>query len=1300
MTDNRTLQQAQNICRNLLELDTSITIDKIIDAIDKVSQIIPSLTDDDKKILLKNLSATTGVSQDAPRILDDNKTVPWVLDKWAENPDQRKFWRRYRDYLADKKNFPSQVITRLDDLTNDILDRLADPHSHDQFDKRGLVVGHVQSGKTSNYIGLINKAADAGYKLIIVLAGIHNSLRSQTQLRIDEGFLGYDSEITRSFNQSSNRIGVGKIDRQVAAHSLTSSASNGDFRRTVAETVNLNLRGTDPVVVVIKKNNSVLKNLVEWLAGKEGEDYGDGERIIKDIPLILIDDEADNASINISKNSVSAINGSIRAILELFEKSAYVGYTATPYANIFMPTPQSDEEILRKGVRIAVGNQNYLVGEDLFPRNFIINIPPPSNYIGPEKIFGIVSEDTLYENDSENEDLFTPFNLYESINDYQPIDYFDSKIVSDDLRVSNDHYIPDKHKKDDTKPTELPESLKKAIQCFIISCAARRARGQVEVHNSMLIHVTRFVDWQNAIALLVGEELARYKKRIEFNQENFIGNLQRVWNDDYFSKTEEVIEHLKKINNEDPEIVPLTWDQVKVHLLPAVTKIRLRAVHGSKLLGGLEVDNLEPLDYYDHKKGFSVIAVGGNKLSRGLTLEGLTVSYYLRSSKMYDTLMQMGRWFGYRPGYLDMCRLFTSSELISHYKYITLATEEMRAEFDRMALLRETPNKYGLKVRSHPGVLSITASNKFRYRKMMKLSFSGALEETWEFDISKEGKESFEQNYDLTKSFVEHLGKPSIPLNNSDHLKSQNFVWNSENNYKSVINFLNRYKTRQQSFHTSLITQYIEKQAQTKNKNLANWTIAVVNNSRSSLVINLSDEVKVGLSYRKDDPKNQSGSYALVKSHIIGNFHEYIDLTDHQLNKALEETRHDREQEGKDPETTVHPNPLRIRKNRPDTNGLLLIYPLDPDPQGKGLSYSDVPIIGLAVSFPYIEKDDEVIYAVNDIFNQNQDRYDYDYPDEYDIEDLLDENSDDKISDSDIRQRNLDSKSFLGLIEKDEQDLKLTMKLDETEFQQGFTPDYSNSDDPTSEAEYRSNILVPSNTKTEVNIIELPYYDTDEIQRYTLKSNTKNKVLNPDAEYIFDREYVVGMMRSKYVVFSYHNKPALFSNSLWLIQVNRLNSKFLTAILNSTLFGAWVRVNGQQKKDTYFISSDVLKKFPIVNPLDEDIWMFESLYDLLSASRLSDGDSTGEIISSYYAKILDALIFCQYLNESLADQYRQLKSELEKSVQNEISLNDDLGMKSEQIYNTLYDKENPVRNVLYFLDTNPKVSKIKSVFTQ
>ncbi|MEW7277872.1 Z1 domain-containing protein [Aquimarina sp. 2201CG1-2-11] len=1286
MSEDNILEQAQKICRNLLELDLPITSEKISEAIKKVRQILPIINDTDEIILHERLIAVTGTTQEAAKILDDNKTEPWILDKWAENPTQRKFWRRYRDYLTDEKKFPHKVVSRLDELTDNILDRLADPNVYDQFDKRGLIVGHVQSGKTSNYIGLINKAADAGYKLIIVLAGIHNSLRSQTQLRIDEGFLGYDTETSRSFTQSSNRIGVGKIDRYVAAHSLTSNAPNGDFRKNIAETVNINLKGSDPVVLVIKKNNSVLKNLIEWLSGKEGEDYGDGERIIKNIPLLLIDDEADNASINISKSSVSAINGAIRAVLNLFDKSAYVGYTATPYANVFIPTPDNKEEVLRKGIKIIAGNQNYTIGNDLFPRNFIINIPPPSNYIGPDRIFGLVREDVLYENDEASNDTISPLNLYEQIDDYQPKEYLDNKHLVNKLRKDNYNYIPDKHKKDDDKPVELPQSLKKAIKYFILSCAARRTRGQINVDNSMLIHVTRFVDWQNHIALKVGEELSKYKRQIEFNQVDFIEGLKELWEKRFLPKTNEIIKHLEIEGNTDPDIKPINWNEIKNQLLPAVTKIQLRAVHGSKLLGGLEVKNIEPLDYYDHKKGLSVIAVGGNKLSRGLTLEGLTVSYYLRSSKMYDTLMQMGRWFGYRPGYLDLCRLFTSNDLISNYKHISIATEEMRAEFDRMVFLNKQPIDYGLKVRSHTGLLSITAANKFRYRKMMSFSFSGGLEETWEFDISKKRRHMFKDNHLLTQSLIESLGEPTGPKNNSSHLRTQNFVWQGDNNFQTVINYLDRYKTTQQSFHTGLLIDYINNQV--KKKKLINWTIALINNSRTDKIVKGYGNLDVGLSFRKNDTENISGNYALVKSHIIGNFHEYIDLTDDQLYKAFEQTKLDKESEGKDPDKVIHPSPLRIRINRPDTNGLLLIYPLDPNPEKSESPFSNVPIIGLAISFPYINKDEKVVYAINEVFQKEL----YDYPDEYDTEDFIEDEADDSKNTGSIF-RNLSNDTFIDLIEADN---SLASYLDDTEFHSGIVPNYYKADSDITDLRTSSNVVLSRTEKYNKNFNSIPYFSENEIQRYFLKEESENIVLNPYENDIVSGEYIIGMKKSRYVIFSYNNNKALFSDALWILNSKRYNTKYMVSLFNSTLFGAWVRVNGQQKKDSYFITEKVIKSFPIHEPLEKDLWLFENLHDLLvCTNNIKSGT-----MQSYYANILDALIFSIYFNDTLKTDNQKLHSELYKIIPQELPKQIERKQLAKDIFNELYDKSNIVRKVLFYLDDHNLVSKIKSVFTQ
>ncbi|MEP5341050.1 MAG: Z1 domain-containing protein [Algibacter sp.] len=1289
MSKNNTLDQAQKICRNLLDIDPPVTSEKISEAIKKVRQILPTIDTADEITLHERLIRVTGITQEAAKILDDNKVEPWVLDKWAENPNQRNFWRRYRDYLTDEKKFPNKVVSRLDELTDNILDRLADPNIYDQFDKRGLIVGHVQSGKTSNYIGLINKAADAGYKLIIVLAGIHNSLRSQTQLRIDEGFLGYDTETSRSFTQSSNRIGVGRIDRYVAAHSLTSNASNGDFRKNIAETVNINLKGSDPVVLVIKKNNSVLKNLIEWLSGKEGEDYGNGERIIKNIPLLLIDDEADNASINISKSSVSSINGAIRAILNLFEKSAYVGYTATPYANVFMPTPDN-EEGLRKGVRIIAGNQNYSIGDDLFPRNFIVNIPPPTNYIGPKRIFGIVREDILYDKDEQNNGSSSPLNLYEQIDDYQPKEYLDSRHLVNELRKDNYNYIPDKHKKDDDKPIELPQSLKKAIKYFILSCAARRARGQINVDNSMLIHVTRFVDWQNHIALKVEEELSKYKRRIEFNQIDFIERLKEIWEEKFLPKTNEVIEYLENEGNADPDIKPINWNEIKNQLLPAVIKIQLRAVHGSKLLGGLEVKNIEPLDYYDHKKGLSVIAVGGNKLSRGLTLEGLTVSYYLRSSKMYDTLMQMGRWFGYRPGYLDLCRLFTSNELISNYKHISIATEEMRAEFDRMVFLNKQPIDYGLKVRSHTGLLSITAANKFRYRKMMSFSFSGGLEETWEFDISKKRKHMFKDNHLLTQSLIENLGEPIGAKNNSPHLRTQRFVWQRDNNFQTVINYLDKYQTTQQSFHTGLLIEYIKNQV--KKKKLKNWTIALINNSRTDKIVKDYNNLEVGLSFRKNDTENISENYTLVKSHIIGNFHEYIDLTDDQLNTAFEQTKIDKESEGKNPDKVIHPSPLRIRMNRQETNGLLLIYPLDPNPEKSELPFSDVPIIGLAISFPYIKKDEKVLYAINEVFQKEL----YDYPDEYDTEDFMDDEADDSKNTGTVF-RNMSNDTFLDLLEVNN---NLASYIDDTEFHSGIVPNYYKLTPSIRGLEIESNAIVPKTTKINRGSRFLPYFSENEIQRYFLKEESENIVLNPSDNDIVSGEYIIGMKRSRYVVFSYNNSKALFSDALWIINSKRYNTKYMVSLFNSTLFGAWVRVNGQQKKDSYFITDKVIKSFPIQVPLEEDIWLFENLHDLLVNAGSMDNNEGSGTMQSYFSNILDTLIFSIYFNESLKDNYEKLRFELYESIPRELPNQIEREQLTKAIFNKLYDKSNVVRKVLFYLDDHTLVSKIKSVFTQ
>ena len=137
-----------------------------------------------------------------------------------------------------------------------------------------------------------------------------------------------------------------------------------------------------------------------------------------------------------------------------------------------------------------------------------------------------------------------------------------------------------------------------------------------------------------------------------------------------------------------------SWEEVSSQLPDVVSDIQVRMINGTAK---------DALDYSEYEgAGLKVIAIGGDKLARGLTLEGLCVSYFLRASRMYDTLMQMGRWFGYRPGYLDLCRLYTTPDLSEWFGHIADAAEELREEFDIMAATGATPREYGLKVQSHP----------------------------------------------------------------------------------------------------------------------------------------------------------------------------------------------------------------------------------------------------------------------------------------------------------------------------------------------------------------------------------------------------------------------------------------------------------------------------------------------------------------------------------------------------------------------------------------------------------------------
>ena len=697
---NELNEKALNMCQAMIGFKPGVTDSDIDTAISTVTSL-PMFAGLDKIELKKSLLSIYNVKVNTYQILEGRDArIPWLKEFKAERRSEWLFWTRYKKYLAEQKHFAPEVIFQLDDLTDRILDKLFNPQRHDIIiNKKGLVVGQVQSGKTANYTGLICKAADAGFNLIIILAGIHNNLRSQTQTRIDEGFLGFDTQNTRAYDMNRTiRIGVGLIpgfDKAIA-NSYTTSAEYGDFTKQAANTAGL------PIILVIKKNVSVLKRLYSWLKSQSTHD------VIANKSLLLVDDEADNASINTSRSGddPTAINGNICKIIKLFNRSAYVGYTATPFANIFIPLDK----------------------DDLFPKDFIINLPAPDNYVGPEKVFGTSA------NPDGKEDLL-------------PIVF----PVAD-----SDTFVPVGHKRDDPKPTidNIPESLRTAIKCFIVTCAIRIARGQENKHNSMLIHISRFQAWQNHLKEIIDRLFKYYKSEIEANDPTMLEELRQIFEEDtpdyrsYRTITGEIMNSpvLSRIDN---RIRHHTWEEIRPLLYRAVQKIDVKSINGT---------SGDSLTYYENEKnGISVIAIGGDKLSRGLTLEGLSVSYFLRASKMYDTLMQMGRWFGYRPGYVDLCRLFTSNELNEWYRHITLASDELREEFRYLAESGGTPENYALKVRTHPGQLQITSISKMRHTKNIQVSWAGRLVETYQLLRDQASKRN---NLAATDSLLSELGTP------------------------------------------------------------------------------------------------------------------------------------------------------------------------------------------------------------------------------------------------------------------------------------------------------------------------------------------------------------------------------------------------------------------------------------------------------------------------------------------------------------------------------------------------------------
>lgn len=528
----------------------------------------------------------------------------------------------------------------------------------------------------------------------------------------------------------------------------------------------------------------------------------------------------------------------------------------------------------------------------------------------------------------------------------------ESKEPLDVFRVIDDYDPPffktiNKNNKDNL-PEYLPESLETALKSFILTCAIRRLRGHEKKHNSMLIHVALYVKWIDRVALKVNDRMKEFKNYIIGNDAKFLNELEDLYLNDFMPTTKNVLEN---IDYKDTRIELHDWNSVKSELKKAASKIDVRAVHGTRSTTNLEYHNIDEIDYSRYEDGLSVIAVGGGRLARGITLEGLSTSYYLRTTRMYDSLMQMGRWFGYRPGYVDLCRLYTTETIYEWFNHITMATEEMRYDFDEMTTRNLKPKDFRLKVRNHHGLLAITSVAKLFWAQDITMSFSGSNPQTY---LLFKDQKSIQNNFNNLKNLFERLGFPSNE-NIIQKRKKTRYLLYRNVQLELLTDFLENYKINIPSINNQVISDYIK--LQNAQKNIREWNICIVSNTSEKAL--LYDEGVIKKPENRTEYDTQKYSLSADGNEIelvcsVRNQTEYSELykiTKNQIDDVV-----DRQVD------LVENGSGSIKERRAnESKGLLLIYALDE--RGTTNVENLIPIIGYSLHFPKIDNEVQVSYS-------------------------------------------------------------------------------------------------------------------------------------------------------------------------------------------------------------------------------------------------------------------------------------------------------------------------------------------------
>lgn len=605
---------------------------------------------------------------------------------------QGKVWPVMKDDLLEWLS--PEAIQTIDRESGEILDLIVGPEAG-KPKRKGLVVGYVQSGKTTNFSAVIAKAIDKNYRFIIVLTGMHSTLREQTQKRLNDYVVSPCADIDKNI------------------HLLTHPEN--DIKK------NASLDTGKRFLAVVKKQKDRLEALLGVL--KKANRNGN----LEDMPILIIDDESDQATPNTAniRENYSKINELIRKIWDQVQQGAYVAYTATPFAN-FLMNPNDEErytEFVESDDSDKSEDETIERYPGLYPSDFIYALGRPKGYIGASHIFG----NTLLATQDEDGSLIGEV----EIDAVRGIEEEEAEILRHPTRKDGGDYMP-----------EMVPSLKDAVQWFMIATALRR-RTQKQQHSSMLIHLSHLTETHFEVEKVIKDYISKLKENCG----------KPEINDAMQSLYEREVARMQAIR---PEKIYPDWDELKLAVSQVVRETKC-IVENSASDEQLKYEDKEPATY---------IVIGGNALSRGLTLEGLICSYYLRASKTYDALLQMGRWFGFRPGYEDLIRLWTTADIQEDYRYLAGIEDEIREEIRKI----EDPSVVTVKIRDSRERLNVTSPNKMRNAVPENINSDKTYQVTV---IEEQNDEILNNNIQALESLIKSIGSTQEALrekNNGSYL--------------------------------------------------------------------------------------------------------------------------------------------------------------------------------------------------------------------------------------------------------------------------------------------------------------------------------------------------------------------------------------------------------------------------------------------------------------------------------------------------------------------------------------------------